>query len=224
MSDDETLGPAELLKTMAEQVERTEARAEEQTAEQTAQGERSFACPRCSFVGKSARGLALHARVHTLPSTDFAPSRDGPKTSLGEAEAWIKRNVNPQLLQGAAFLGVPRQILAQGYLDMTPAGPVEVWPGELTPIGQQIVFDDMAVRVYAAAYVYGQDTWLAEYLEKWGKKLLPVGLCVAVAAVTVMHVQKVMAVKAMLEARVKEMQAAAEAQAKAQAAAATAAA
>ncbi len=167
--------------------------------------------PGCGFEAKTLAGLAAHGRAHasggkaapgpSVPPSDAkgapggrpAPARRAGPSEMDRAKAWIEQNVQPNLLQAAAAFGIPKPILAEPKLD-AETGMV-VWPGQVSEIGRLVQFDEMAVTVYAAAYVYGRDTWLAEYLQTYGKQALPLALAVACAWVTFMHVGKIVTIQ-----------------------------
>lgn len=152
-------------------------------------------CSTCGFVAKSPLGLAGHQQKHVAEAKrGEKPARPARKEStseqVAEARAWIEATVQPGLLQVATFAGIPREYLAVPNLDPETGVPIS-WPGQPTPVGKAVQLDDTAVTVYAYAYVYGRDTWLATYLEEYGRKLLPIGLAVAVAWVSFQHIAKV---------------------------------
>ena len=188
--------------------------------------------PGCGFEAKTLAGLAAHGRAHasggkaasgpSVPPSDAkgaqggraAPARRPGPSEMDLAKAWIETNVQPNLLQAAAALGIPKPILAAPKLD-TETG-LTVWPGPVSELGRLVQLDEMAVTVYAAAYVYGRDTWLAEYLQTYGQKALPVALAIACAWVTFMHIGKIVTIQRQIGPLVAQM---AEAERQAQAAA-----
>lgn len=192
----------------------------------------------CPLCGKSdfasGAGRAAHIRNHGMARPDGRPgagvdtSRVGggsgggsakrSKPTMDEVRQFIDEKIQPQFLVAAhMFVGLPKEALATPLTD-AQTGTVE-WPSHLvTPLGQMVQLDSTAVWVYSAAYVHGQDTWLAEKLEVWGRKALPVALVAGVAWVTMQHLAKLAQLKAMMEQAAKAgAEAAARAQAQAQA-------
>ncbi|MHB1472493.1 MAG: hypothetical protein ACYCV4_02520 [Dermatophilaceae bacterium] len=205
MSDEPVgIGPEDLIDALAR----------EQAAPSTAvtpKADEKAECPQCHKILGNGAGLASHMRSHqrgTVPPSDAKGARTSSSSpaSFAEAQAWIKSNVNPALLSGAAMLGIPRQVLAQ---DRMLGGGLTSWPGELLPVGSIVALDDTEVMVYAAAYTYGKDTWLSEWIETYGRKALPIVLAGAVVVVTFQHVARVAALKSQLEAMMRQAQEAA---------------
>lgn len=124
------------------------------------------------------------------PDTPPKAAKDG-KVTVDQAVHFINQTINPAILRFAPMTGFPAPYLATVVIE----DGVEVWPGQTLPMGKMIQFDEMETQVYAWAYVYSQDTWVAEWFEKFGKKALPLLLGVAVAGVTFTHMAKFFAIR-----------------------------